>query len=119
MISFRRNSVMDRSFMWQSLRRNPLEYGSLFAFLPLLLGIVVGPLIGFGPCGPNVRSSTRLLVIVAGVVSMVSPFVSAWLFWLSFRERKKASTVVGAPLLGLCCFICLYWLIVLISAVMT
>jgi hypothetical protein len=104
--------------MWQEFRASPLGYGSLFAMLPLFLGLMVGPLIGFGPCGPNVPSSTRLLVIAFGVAAMASPFVSARLFWLSFRERKAASAIMGVPLLGGSCFVCLYWFVVLISAVM-
>ena len=104
--------------MWQAFRASPLGYGSLFAMLPLFLGLAVGPLIGFGPCGPNVQSSTRLLVIAFGIAAMASPFVSARLFWFSFRESKAATAIVGLPMLGVSCVVCLYWLIVLISAVM-
>ena len=64
----------------QELRRSPVAYGTFFAILPLMLGLAVGPLVGFGPCGPSVPSSVRLIVIVAGTLALASPLISSWLF---------------------------------------
>lgn len=102
----------------QTWQRSPLLYGTLFAVLPLLLGAAVGPLVGFGPCGPNVSSSTRLVVITAGFIALTAPFVAWQLFRISFRDRKAATAFIAFPLLGASVPVCLYWLIILGSAVM-
>lgn len=103
----------------QRLGQTPLAYGILFAMLPLGLGIAVGPLVGFGPCGPNVPSSTRIIVLAAGAIALTAPFVATWLFWLSFLRRRAITSVVGLPLLFGSGFVCLYWFFALISAVMS
>lgn len=101
----------------QILRQSPMAYGVLFAILPLLLGLAVGPMVGFGPCGPRVPSTVRLVVIAAGILAISSPFVSTWLFWISFRSLRIITAVVALPLLGGSIFVCLYWLFVVVSAV--
>ena len=103
----------------QPLRQAPLAYGILFAALPLALGVAVGPLVGFGPCGPNVPSSARIIVVTAGAIALAAPFVATWLFWLSFRRQRITAAVVGLPLLFGSGFVCLYWLFVVISAVVS
>jgi hypothetical protein len=100
------------------LRRSPLVYGVLFALLPIALALAVGPLVGFGPCGPSVPGSVRVVVIVTGLLAVSSPFVGSWLFWLSFPNRKAITASVALPLVSFSVFICLYWLAILISAVM-
>lgn len=107
-----------QSNLQRVLRRTPLAYGTLLAGLPLMLGAMIGPWVGFGPCGPSVRSSIRLAVIVAGILAISSPFVAAWLFWISFRNRRALTAIIGLPLLAASGFICLYWLFVLFSALM-
>jgi hypothetical protein len=107
------------SSILRAFRQSPLAYGCLFALLPLGLGLAVGPLVGFGPCGPSVASSVRLVVVAAGTLAIASPIIGCWLFWISFRTRKTLTAVVALPLLGASVFVCLYWLIVLISAVMS
>jgi hypothetical protein len=87
--------------------------------LPLALGIVVGPLVGFGPCGPNVPSSARLMVLTAGTIALAAPLIAAWLFWVSFVHRRLITAVVGLPMLFGSGFVCLYWFFVVISAVMS
>jgi hypothetical protein len=101
----------------QILRQSPMGYGVLFAVLPLVLGLAVGPMIGFGPCGPRVPSSIRLTVIAAGILAISSPFISLWLFWISFRSRRIITTTVAVPLLSGSVFVCLYWFFIVISAV--
>lgn len=103
----------------QTLRHSPLIYGVLFAILPLLLGVAAGPLVGFGPCGPNVPSSVRIIVMSAGMVALASPFVGSWLFWVSFRRRGVVTAVVGLPLICGSLFVCCYWFFVVLSAVMS
>ena len=103
----------------QTLRRSPLPYGVMFAVLPVLLGLAIGPMVGFGPCGPNVPGSVRLLVIAAGILAIGSPYIAAWLFRISFRSRKGLTALVALPLLSVSLFVSLYWLFVLFSAVMT
>jgi hypothetical protein len=103
----------------QTLRQSPLIYGVLSAILPLLLGVAVGPLVGFGPCGPNVPSSVRIVVMSAGMVAVASPFVGCWLFWVSFRRRGIVTAVVGLPLICGSVFVCLYWFFILASAIMS
>jgi hypothetical protein len=102
----------------QALRRSPFAYGVLFAVLPFMLGLAVGPLVGFGPCGPSVPSSIRFAVIGAGILALASPFIGSWLFWISFRTHKALTALVALPLLSASAFVCLYWLFVLVSAVM-
>ena len=102
----------------QTLRQSPLTYGALFAALPLILGMAVGPLIGFGPCGPNVPSSVRGVVLTAGIIAVAAPIIGAWLFWVSFQGRRAASAVAGLPLLWGSAFVCLYWFFIIVSAVM-
>jgi hypothetical protein len=102
----------------QALRQSPLTYGVLFAALPLMLGIALGPLIGFGPCGPNVPSSVRGLVVVAGTIAVAAPFIGAWLFSISFQARRAVTAVVGLPLLCGSLFVCCYWFFIIVSAVM-
>jgi hypothetical protein len=80
-------------------QRTPLAYGALFAILPLALGVAVGPLVGFGPCGPNVPSSARLIVLSVGMIALAAPLIAAWLFWLSFLHRRVITAVVGLPML--------------------
>jgi len=94
-----------------------MAYGVLFAILPLLLGLAVGPMIGFGPCGPHVPSTIRLVVIAVGILAISSPFISAWLFWISFRSLRVITATVALPLLGGCVFVCLYWFFIVVSAV--
>jgi hypothetical protein len=103
----------------QRLRQSPLTYGALFAAVPLILGIAVGPLVGWGPCGPNVTSSARVLVLVAGITAMASPFIGGWLFWLSFRRRGVVTGVLSVPLLCGSLFVCVYWFFIILSAVMS
>jgi len=101
----------------QELRRGSLTYGTLFAVLPLMLGLAVGPLVGFGPCGPSVPSPVRLIVIAAGTLAIASPLISSWLFWISFRRRKSLTALMAFPLLSVGVLVCLYWLFILLSAV--
>jgi hypothetical protein len=101
----------------QALRQSPLAYGVLFAILPLILGLAVGPLVGFGPCGPSVPSSVRLAIIAAGILAITSPLISSWLFWISFRNRKSVTAALALPLLSGSVFVCLYWFFILLSAV--
>jgi hypothetical protein len=107
---------MSRSIQ-QILRQSPLAYGVLFAILPLVLGLAVGPMVGFGPCGPRVPSSIRLAVIAAGILAISSPFISAWLFWKSFQSRRIVTAALALPLLGGSIFVCLYWFFVVVSAI--
>lgn len=107
------------SSIQRSLRDSPLTYGGLFAVLPLMLGLAAGPLVGFGPCGPNVRSSVRLIVVAVGTIAVASPLVASWLFWISFRRRRTVTSLVGLPLLFASGFVCLYWLLILASAIMS
>src|SRR5215510_8091730 len=100
----------------QELRRGSLTYGTLFAVLPLMLGLAVGPLVGFGPCGPSVPSPVRLIVIAAGTLAIASPLISSWLFWISFRRRKSLTALMAFPLLSVGVLVCLYWLFILLSA---
>lgn len=99
----------------QTLGQNPLAYGVLFAIMPLMLGLAVVSGIGFGPCGPHVPSSIRLAVIAAGILAISSPFISYWLFWISFRSRRIITAAVALPLLSGSIFICLYWFFILVS----
>lgn len=103
----------------QRLGQTPLAYGILFSVLPLPLGIAVGALVGFGPCGPNVPPSARIIVLAAGAIALVAPLMATWLFWLSFRRQRMVAAVVGLPLLFGSGFVCLYWFFVVISAVMS
>lgn len=107
---------MSRSIQ-QILRQCPMGYGVLFAVLPVVLGLAIGPMVGFGPCGPRVPSPIRLAVMAAGILAIASPFISSWLFWTSFRSRRIITATVALPLLGGSVFVCLYWLFVMISAV--
>src|SRR5437588_7829383 len=103
----------------QALRQSPLMYGALFALLPLLLGLAVVPVVGFGPCGPNVGPSVRFFVVISGAIAMAAPFIGSWLFLVSFRRRHIISAMVGLPLLCGSVFVCLYWFFILVSAVMS
>ena len=103
----------------QRLGQTPLAYGILFSVLPLALGIAVGALVGFGPCGTNVPSSARIIVLAAGAIALAAPLMATWLFWLSFRRQRIVAAVVGLPLLFGSGFVCLYWFFVVISAVMS
>ena len=105
------------STIQQVLRRNPIAYGIVFAVLPLILGLVVGPLVGFGPCGANVPSSVRLVVITAGALALTSPLVSSWLFLISFRSGTRLNTFLALPFLGLGAVVCVAWILVLASAI--
>jgi len=84
-----------------------------------MLGVALGPLVGWGPCGPNVTASARILVLAAGITAMAAPFIGAWLFWLSFRRRGVVTAVLGVPLLVGSIFICCYWFFIVASAVMS
>jgi hypothetical protein len=101
----------------QILRQSPMAYGVLFAILPLMLGLAVGPMVGFGPCGPRVPSSIRLAVTAAGILAISCPFISSWLFWISFRSRRIITAAVALPLLSGSIFVCLYWFFIVVSAV--
>jgi len=107
---------MSRSIQ-QVLRQSPMAYGVLFAILPLVLGLAVGPMVGFGPCGPLIPSTIRLVVVVVGILAISSPFISAWLFWISFRSLRVITAAVALPLLGGSIFVCLYWFFIVVSTV--
>ena len=107
---------MSRSIQ-QVLRQSPMAYGVIFAILPLLLVVAVGPMVGFGPCGPRVPSTIRLVLIAAGILAISSPFISAWLFCISFRRLRIITAAVALPLLAGSVFVCLYWFFVVVSAV--
>jgi hypothetical protein len=94
-----------------------MAYGVIFAILPLLLVVAVGPMVGFGPCGPRVPSTIRLVVIAAGILAISSPLISAWLFCISFRRLRIITAAVALPLLAGSVFVCLYWFFVVVSAV--
>jgi DNA polymerase III psi subunit len=94
-------------------------YGSVFAALPLGLAIAIFPLVGFGPCGPSVPPSVRMIVVAAGTIAFASPFIAIWLFSLSFQRRKIITAIVSLPMLSGSIFICLYWFFVVASAVMS
>jgi hypothetical protein len=82
-----------------------------------MLGLAVGPMVGFGPCGPRVPPSVRLAVIAAAILAISPPFIGSWLFWISFRSRRFITATVALPLLSGSIFICLYWFFILLSAV--
>jgi hypothetical protein len=87
--------------------------------LPLVLGIAVGQFVGFGPCGPNVGSSVRGIVLLVGIIALSAPFISARLFWVSFRRQSVLSGIVGLPLLCGSFLVSCYWFFIVLSAVMS
>jgi hypothetical protein len=96
--------------------RGPLLAGAVFALLPFLLALMVGAVVGFGPCGPSIAPSARWLVIVLGCFALVCPIAAAWCFWQSFTLHRVSSLAIGAPLLVFSAFVWLYWFVVVASA---